>query len=66
MRALVDVAQSSVPGSAGEFGWGGAQSTNFWIDPREELLGVLMVQLVPSNFRPAAIFQVLAYQALVD
>ena len=66
MRALVDVAQSSVPGSAGEYGWGGAQSTNFWIDPREELLGVLMVQLVPSNFRPAAIFQVLAYQALVD
>jgi CubicO group peptidase (beta-lactamase class C family) len=65
MRALVDVAQSGLPGSAGEYGWGGAQSTHFWIDPREELLGVFMVQLTPFNFRPAQLFQVLAYQALV-
>lgn len=65
MRALVDVAQAGIPGSAGEYGWGGAQSTHFWIDPREELLGVFMIQLVPADFRPARIFQVLAYQALV-
>ena len=51
--------------SAGEYGWGGAQSTHFWVDHREELLGVFMVQLVPADFRPARIFQLLAYQALV-
>ncbi len=66
MRALVDVAQSSLLGSAGEYGWGGAQSTYFWIDPCEELVGVFMTQLVPLDLRPAWIFQVLAYQALVD
>jgi len=65
VRTLVDVAQSGVPSSLGEYGWGGAHSTYFWIDPREQIIGVLMVQLVPLNFRPAWIFQVLAYQALV-
>ena len=66
MRTLVDVARSSVPSSVGEYGWGGAQSTHFWIDPREEFFGLFMVQLAPANFRPAWIFQALAYQALVD
>ena len=65
VRTLVDVAQSGVPGSLGEYGWAGAQSTYFWIDPREQLFGVLMVQLAPFNFRPAWVFQVLAYQALI-
>jgi CubicO group peptidase (beta-lactamase class C family) len=65
VRTLVDVAQSGVLSSLGEYGWGGAQSTYFWIDPREQLFGLLMVQLVPLNFRPAWIFQLLAYQALV-
>jgi CubicO group peptidase (beta-lactamase class C family) len=65
VRTLVDVAQSGVPSSVGEYGWAGAFSTYFWIDPREQLLGLLMVQLAPFNFRPAWIFQVLAYQALV-
>ena len=65
VRTLVDVARSGVPGSLGEYGWAGALSTYFWIDPREQLLGVFMVQLVPLNFRPAWMFQVLAYQALI-
>ena len=65
VRTLVDVAQSGVPSSVGEYGWGGAQGSYFWIDPREQLLGVLMVQLVPLTFRPAWMFQVLAYQALI-
>ena len=65
VRTLVDVAQSGVPGSLGEYGWAGAQSTYFWIDPHEQLFGVLMVQLAPFNFRPAWVFQVLAYQALI-
>jgi CubicO group peptidase (beta-lactamase class C family) len=66
MRVLADAARSGLPGSVGEYGWGGAQSTYFWVDPREELLGVFMVQLAPFDFRPGWLFQVLAYQALVD
>jgi CubicO group peptidase (beta-lactamase class C family) len=65
VRTLVDVAQSGVPSSLGEYGWGGAHGTDFWIDPREQMVGVLMVQLVPLDFRPAWTFKVLAYQALV-
>lgn len=45
---------SGVVGSAGEFMWGGAASTTFWVDPAEELAVVFMTQLLPSgtfNFR---------------
>ena len=41
-------------GSAGEYAWGGAASTIFWIDPTEELVVIFMTQLMPSrtyNFR---------------
>jgi CubicO group peptidase (beta-lactamase class C family) len=66
MRTLVDVAQSGLPSSAGEYGWSGAYSTHFWVDPREQLLGMLLVQLAPFTLRPGQLFQTLAYQALVD
>jgi CubicO group peptidase (beta-lactamase class C family) len=66
MRTLIDVAQSGLPGSTGEYSWSGAFSTSFWIDPIEQLFALLMVQLEPMNLRYTRIFQVLTYQALVD
>jgi CubicO group peptidase (beta-lactamase class C family) len=54
-------------GSAGEFSWGGAASTIFWIDPREELIVIFMTQLLPSgtfNFRGQ--LHALIYPAIVD
>ena len=42
-------AASGVVGSAGEFMWGGAASTTFWVDPVEELAVVFMTQLMPSR-----------------
>ncbi len=66
-RVLVDVAQSEVLGSVGEFGWGGLAGTYFWIDPKEELIGLLMIQLLPSDDCPIKRdFRVLSYQAIVD
>jgi CubicO group peptidase (beta-lactamase class C family) len=65
MRTVIDVAQSGLPGSAGEYSWSGLYSTSFWIDPVEQVIGLLMVQLEPMNLRYARIFQVLAYSALV-
>jgi CubicO group peptidase (beta-lactamase class C family) len=50
--ARQDVAK--VVESEGEFSWGGAASTIFWVDPREELVVIFMTQLMPSgtyNFR---------------
>jgi CubicO group peptidase (beta-lactamase class C family) len=66
-RVLIDVAGSDVGGSIGEYGWSGALSTYFWVDPAEELFGVVMLQLEPVNsFRWGRFVQSLAYQALVD
>ena len=45
----VDPVRTQVPGSAGEYGWGGMASTAFWVDPVEELTVVFMTQLVPSS-----------------
>ncbi|MEZ5226765.1 MAG: serine hydrolase domain-containing protein [Acidimicrobiales bacterium] len=42
-------AASGVAGTAGEFMWGGAASTTFWVDPVEELAVVFMTQLLPSG-----------------
>jgi CubicO group peptidase (beta-lactamase class C family) len=66
-RVLVDVAQAGRLGSEGEFGWGGAASTSFFVDPKEKLIGLLLTQLVPSRHYPIRNeFKVLVYQALVD
>jgi CubicO group peptidase (beta-lactamase class C family) len=48
----LDIARAMIPGSAGDFSWGGAASTYFWIDPREELIVVFMTQLLPSVTYP--------------
>jgi CubicO group peptidase (beta-lactamase class C family) len=43
------VGRSGRPGSVGEFGWGGAYATKYWVDPQERLVVVFMTQLLPSN-----------------
>jgi len=45
----LDTARTMLAGSAGDYFWGGAASTYFWIDPREELIAILMTQLMPST-----------------
>lgn len=63
---LTDVAQSAILGSEGSFRWGGAASTTFWIDPKEELIGLLMTQLMENPHPFQQQFKVLTYQAIVD
>lgn len=54
-------------GSIGDVAWGGAASTAFWIDPREELSVVFMAQLLPSSTHPLrSELRQLVYQAIVD
>jgi CubicO group peptidase (beta-lactamase class C family) len=43
------VGRSGRPGSVGEFGWGGAYGTKYWVDPQEKLVVVFMTQLMPSQ-----------------
>jgi len=47
-----DVARTGVAGSLGEFWWGGAASTAFWVDPVEDLSVVFMTQFMPSSLYP--------------
>jgi CubicO group peptidase (beta-lactamase class C family) len=65
-RVLMSVAESGMPGSAGEFGWGGAANTYYWVDPQEEMVGVFMAQILGSLQTPEKVFQVLTYAALME
>lgn len=47
----IDVAKTRLPGTLGEYFWGGAASTAFWIDPKEELAVVFMTQVLGSEAR---------------
>jgi CubicO group peptidase (beta-lactamase class C family) len=54
-------------GSAGEFNWGGAASTTFWVDPAEQLTVTFFTQLLPSSAYPIRPqLRQLVCQALVD
>ena len=52
--------------SVGNFSWGGAAATTFWIDPQEELIGLLMTQLRNNRYPFQQQFKVLTYQALTE
>ena len=53
--------------SPGEFAWGGAASTAFWVDPHEDITAVFMTQLLPSSTYPLrSQLRQLVYSALVD
>jgi CubicO group peptidase (beta-lactamase class C family) len=55
------------PLSLGSYEWGGMYNTHFWVDRKEELVGVLMTQVWPTNhWGVGEQFKVLVYQALVD
>ncbi|MGV7214504.1 serine hydrolase domain-containing protein [Bradyrhizobium sp. UFLA05-112] len=45
-------AETLIAGSSGEYNWGGAATTSFWIDPAEELITIFMTQVLPSSAYP--------------
>ena len=52
---------------AGDYFWGGAASTIFWVDPHEDLVVIFMTQLMPSNtFNFRGQLKNLVYSAIVD
>jgi len=65
-RVLLDPAAAGIIGSAGEFGWSGAAKTYYWVDPQEQLIGILMSQFMMSFEQPEKYLQALAYQAIVE
>jgi CubicO group peptidase (beta-lactamase class C family) len=57
---------AGVSGSVGEYRWGGAAGTAFWVDPKEELVAVYMMQSVQYLSWYASSFKTLVLQAVVD
>ncbi|HTT84161.1 MAG TPA: serine hydrolase domain-containing protein [Rhizomicrobium sp.] len=49
---VIDRAKTMTPGNVGEYFWGGAASTAFWVDPRDQLAVVFLTQLIPSSTWP--------------
>jgi len=63
----MDPAKTLLPGSVGEYNWGGAASTAFWIDPAEELITIFMTQLMPSSTYPLRReLRTLVYSAITE
>jgi CubicO group peptidase (beta-lactamase class C family) len=59
--------EAGMMGSPGEYNWGGAAGTRFWIDPQEELIGIFMIQILPhTGLEYGSEFRVLTYQAIAD
>ena len=64
---MLDPAKAQILGTPGEYAWGGAASTAFWIDPVEDMAVILMTQLMPSSTYPIRReLRVLSYQAIID
>jgi CubicO group peptidase (beta-lactamase class C family) len=45
----VDQPRTMILGTNGDYFWGGMASTLFWVDPREQLIGIFLTQLMPSS-----------------
>ena len=65
---ITDPGQSGVISSMGEYSWGGAANTKFWVDPEEDLVAILMTQFLGSPWSDPTRFQmkVATYQALTE
>jgi len=63
----IDPIAAKVPASLGDYGWGGAASTSFWVDPVEDITCVFMTQLLPSSTHPIRPqLKQLVSQAIID
>jgi CubicO group peptidase (beta-lactamase class C family) len=66
VSVVTDVGASGQLGSTGTYGWGGATCTITFVDPAEEIIGIMMTQVRPcTHLNIRRDFQTLAYQAIV-
>jgi CubicO group peptidase (beta-lactamase class C family) len=61
-----NLANGNIPGSLGQFGWDGAASTYFRIDPKEKAVALIFQQYMPFDGPSLELFSTLFYQAIVD
>jgi CubicO group peptidase (beta-lactamase class C family) len=58
--------RNPLPGSVGDYYWGGAHGTYFWVDPREEMYVILMMQAPAQRLPFRYQLRQFAYQAIAD
>ena len=64
---VTDIGQTAMPTSLGSYAWGGAYCTAFWVDPEDELIGILMTQVRPyTHLNIREDIRTMAYQAIMD
>jgi CubicO group peptidase (beta-lactamase class C family) len=64
---LLDVGKRGTPGSVGDFGWGGAYHSTYWVSPEDQLVVVFLTQLIPATGSDIhAKIRTLLYQAMID
>ena len=65
--SITDTGLTGLPASPGTYGWGGAASTDFLVDPEEDLVAIVLTQLLPTGTYPLRpTMEVLTYQAIVE
>jgi CubicO group peptidase (beta-lactamase class C family) len=57
---------ATMPGSVGQYYWGGAAGTTFWVDPAERLFAVLMIQAPGQREYYRVLFRDMVYAAIAD
>lgn len=58
--------KTGMVGSPGEFNWSGYAGTHWWADPKEQLVGIFMVQNFADDFTRPMLFKRFAYSAIVE
>jgi CubicO group peptidase (beta-lactamase class C family) len=57
---------AQIPGSVGQYYWGGLAGTTFWVDPREELFAMLLIQAPGQREYARLLFRDMVYAAIDD
>jgi CubicO group peptidase (beta-lactamase class C family) len=66
VSVTIDTAALGRPGSVGTFGWSGAATTTFSVNPAEDMAIVIMAQVMPNDADLMQKVETLVYQALID
>lgn len=67
VAVLIDPVKGSILGTPGEYHWSGSAHTSFFIDPKEELIGMILTQaLPPGAFTINKQFRTAVFQSLID
>jgi CubicO group peptidase (beta-lactamase class C family) len=58
--------RNPLPGSIGDFFWSGVTGTYFWIDPRQELIAILLTQAPAQRLHYRYLMRTMVYQAIIN